>query len=629
MALAYDPAVGELLSTRSGALGTERPQVLTRDTTLDQLARRLGPEPARSLWRFLGIFLGRQRRMVLLGPVLGTAIAAAEAMMLLALVRLMLMVVDGSESAELLILGHRVTLSFGQIAGIAAGSCIAAIGLRIVESRLTATLAAAAVENARRGIVQSWFAADWERLRDARSGHLQQMVGTNAQYAAVPVVVVATGSVSVISLLIFGAVIIISAPLISVLFILLAAFVAVVFVPLRKGAKQGARQYARGIGELQLLATSYVYLNRELCVFGVSAQAAEAIERHNRRLYRTYRHMKLLHRLVPNLYQQTLLGCIILLAVAGRVFDLDAAGFGLASILAVRSLTFIQQLNVVTQNFVEARPYLEELAAATNQQRQMRRPRGMVDLGRVETIELHGIGYGYDPGTQVLENIDLTLRKGEWVGIIGPSGGGKTTLANVISGLLTPNVGEYRINGEPVGCYTAESWANQFGLVSQDSVLLPATVAENIAFYRPTSTDDVRRAARLAAIEREIEGLPNGFDTLVGEGHIGLSGGQRQRIALARALLRSPSCLILDEPTSALDRENERIIEESLSLVPADTIVLIISHRRKLLERCTRLIALEKGRIIAQGAASEMHLDHYVGGDATRGEKNGVTCPSE
>jgi ATP-binding cassette subfamily B protein len=265
------------------------------------------------------------------------------------------------------------------------------------------------------------------------------------------------------------------------------------------------------------------------------------------------------------------------------------------------------------QIYVEVRPFLEELLDTVIEQRRQVRARGEAVLGPVGSIRLQNVSYAYPSGTEALHQLDLELVAGDWLGVIGPSGGGKTTLANVITGLLTPTRGSYIVNGEPTGSYSATSWAKQFALLSQEPVLLAASVRDNIAFHRSASLEEVRVAARSAGIEREIDALPDGFDALIGEGRSSLSGGQRQRVALARCLLGSPSCLILDEPTSALDAFNEALVERSLLEIPPETIVIVVSHRRALLGRCNRFVVLEHGRVVARGGPDDVDLAGRVG----------------
>jgi ABC-type multidrug transport system fused ATPase/permease subunit len=367
------------------------------------------------------------------------------------------------------------------------------------------------------------------------------------------------------------------------------------------------------LGDLQLNATSYAQLNRELHVFGVQAEAASRLEDLSTTTADSYARLKFIQRVLPSVYQQLLLAAMVGIVLAGRAIDVDAVKFGTAAILAVRSLSYIQQLNASFQIFVETRPFLEELLDSVSENRRLRRPRGDAVLEPVRSISLHGVGYRYPTGTQALAGIDLDLEAGDWLGVIGPSGGGKTTLANLIAGLLTPADGTMLVNGQDVREYSNQSWTAQYGLLSQEPVLLAATIGENIAFHRPATEDQVRAAAVRAGIDTEIEALPDGFDTHVGEGRSSLSGGQRQRVALARSLLGSPSCLILDEPTSALDAANEALVERSLLEISPDAIVIVVSHRRALLSRCNRFLALEHGRVVAHGGAEDVDLAGRVG----------------
>jgi ABC-type multidrug transport system fused ATPase/permease subunit len=566
----------------------------------------------RSLWRLLGVFLGKDRRRLLFQPVLAAVIALSETFVLLSIIKLLLMVVDHESATDISLPGHDISVTFAELSAFAAGACIVSLVFRYIEAGFTAANIVIAVQTARRAVIESWFAADWEHLRTSRLGRLQQLLGLNAMQAAVAVQLAASGSLALISLAVYAVIVLATGPIVAAAMLAMGAVMAMLFGPLRRTIVGLGRAHAEGVGELQLEATSYAHLNRELHVYGVGAAAAERLDSRNRQVTKSFGRLRYLQRLLPSFYQLAVLVGVVGLVVLGRAFDVDASSFGTAAILAVRSLSYVQQLTATTQAFVESRPYLEDLAATVDEHREKASRRGDAALDHVESIELRGVGYEYEPGHAVLRDVDLEIRPGEWLGVVGTSGAGKTTLVNLIAGLVTPTAGNYRVNGEPYDSFSADSWATQFGLLSQEPALLRDTVAQNIAFLRPATPAAVREAAGLAAIETEIEQLPNGFETLVGDGYTSLSGGQRQRVALARALLRKPSCLILDEPTSALDAENERLVDVSLANIPAGTIVIVVSHRRGLLDRCGRFVALEGGRIVARGSAAEVDVARFV-----------------
>jgi ATP-binding cassette subfamily B protein len=577
-------------------------------SALRKIALPITPDVVRSLWRLLGRLLGPRRRRLIIHPILGTILAVTDTVALLAIVRLVLMLQDASEDANLLVGPVDVTLSFGNLAFVALAALITSFIARLVEGEFAARHQAMAIAEARRLVVDAWFAADWEQVQDARLGRLQQLVGANALRAAVPVQLLSLGSVAAISLVVYITIILISAPMIALLFAVLGVVSGLVLTPLRRRSKVVAKAHAALLGDLQLASTSYAHLNRELHVFGVQDAAATQLNEMSETTANAYARLKMLQRVVPNVYQQLLLVAIVGIVVVGRAIDVEAVQFGAAAILVVRSLTYIQQLNSSLQIYTEVRPFLDELLDSVAEQRQRLRTRGEKVLGPVRSIRLAGVDYRYPTGTQALTGVDLELSAGDWLGVVGPSGGGKTTFSNLIAGLLRPATGSVTVDGEPADSYSAASWATQFGLLSQEPVLLAASVRDNIAFHREATLEEVRAAARSAGIEREIDALPDGFDSLIGEGRSSLSGGQRQRVALARCLLGSPSCLILDEPTSALDAANEALVERSLLEISSDAIVIVVSHRRALLRRCNRFIVLEQGRVIASGDAEDVDL---------------------
>ena len=580
---------------------------------IKRIAVPITPDLLGSLWQLLGRLFGRRRRRLVIHPILGTAVAIADTVSLLSIIRLLLLLVDDADSTTLSFGPIDWTFSFNELVVVAAVALVSTLVLRLVEGRIASRNQAFAIREARRLAIDAWFAADWEQLHAVRLGRLQQLLGVNAQHAAVPVQVLSLGSVAAISLVVYVVIVLVSAPLIAVLFAIVALGSAALLNPLRARSKRLARAHATELGELQLNATSYAQLNRELHVFGVQSQAADRLNALGASTADAFARLRFVQRVLPSVYQQLLLAAIVGIVLAGRALDVDAVKFGTAAILAVRSLSYIQQLNASFQTFVETRPFLEELLDSVSENRRMRRPRGEEELQRVHSISLQGVGYRYPTGTQALRDVDLDLHAGDWLGVIGPSGGGKTTLANLIAGLLTARDGSMQVNGRAVTDYSARSWTSQFGLLSQEPVLLAATVAENIAFHRPATAAQIRAAAARAGVEREIDALPDGFDTVVGEGSSSLSGGQRQRVALARSLLGSPSCLILDEPTSALDAANEALVERSLLDVPTDAIVIVVSHRRALLGRCNRFVVLEHGAVVARGGADEVDLAGRVG----------------
>ena len=223
-------------------------------------------------------------------------------------------------------------------------------------------------------------------------------------------------------------------------------------------------------------------------------------------------------------------------------------------------------------------------------------PQTVKHLELRKTIQLDAVSFGYD-GAEVLHDFDMTLHFGERVVLVGPSGAGKSTIADLIMGLIVPDKGHVLVDGVPLGPDTVKSWRDHIGYVSQDTFLFHDTIRANILFARPESTEeDIHKALKLAAAEEFVSRLPRGIDTVVGDRGMRLSGGERQRLALARALIRRPSLLILDEATSFLDSENETRILETIEQLRGKMTVLIISHRLSTRRGADIIYDLEDGQ---------------------------------
>jgi ABC-type multidrug transport system fused ATPase/permease subunit len=234
-----------------------------------------------------------------------------------------------------------------------------------------------------------------------------------------------------------------------------------------------------------------------------------------------------------------------------------------------------------------------------------------------QTIHLQSITFRYpNSSTLVLDNLSVKIPKNRSIAFVGPSGVGKSTLVDIVLGLLTPDAGKLIVDGVPVTSENLRSWQNGIGYVPQDIYLCDDTLVRNIAFGLDESDidlDAVIAAAKLAHLHDFIEAeLPDGYDTVVGERGTRLSGGQRQRVGIARALYHKPKVLVLDEATSSLDGITERIVTEAIQGLSGERTIVVIAHRLSTIRYCNAIHLMQSGKIVATGTYDELMTNNTM-----------------
>ncbi|MEC9341319.1 MAG: ATP-binding cassette domain-containing protein, partial [Pseudomonadota bacterium] len=274
------------------------------------------------------------------------------------------------------------------------------------------------------------------------------------------------------------------------------------------------------------------------------------------------------------------------------------------NMLAARVSGPILRLVQLWQDFQQAGVSVQRLGDVLNTPAEPRLSTGRAPLPAIRgAVSFEHVSFRYRPDyPEVLQDVHLAIPAGEVVGIVGPSGSGKSTLAKLVQRLHVPERGRVLIDGVDVALVEPSWLRRQIGVVAQESFLFNRTVRDNIALADPAlGMARIVRAAEAAGAHDFILGLPEGYDTLLGEHGSNLSGGQRQRLAIARALVTDPRILILDEATSALDYESERIVQDNLGRIAAGRTVLLIAHRLSTVRNADRIVVLEAGRLVEQG----------------------------
>jgi len=226
---------------------------------------------------------------------------------------------------------------------------------------------------------------------------------------------------------------------------------------------------------------------------------------------------------------------------------------------------------------------------------------------RQADIRFEAVSFRYPDGRQAVQDIDLVIRSGETLALVGASGAGKTTLINLLMGFLQPQGGGIRVGGVPLQDIAPEAWRRQLAWLPQKPQLFPGSITDNIRLGMPSAgREAVQQAADLAQAVDFIEDLPQGWDTRVGEGGQGLSGGQVQRLALARAFLKDAPLVILDEPTANLDLDSEARVHAAVRTLAAGRTLILIAHRLRTVREADRIVVLDGGRIVQTGTHTEL-----------------------
>ena len=224
-----------------------------------------------------------------------------------------------------------------------------------------------------------------------------------------------------------------------------------------------------------------------------------------------------------------------------------------------------------------------------------------------DDICFENVSFSYLKGQNIINDISCSFKKNSLTAIVGPSGGGKSTMLKLIARFWDVDKGNIKIGGVPLTEIHPDNWLEKISMVLQDVYLFNETIRENIIFgNEKASEEDLIRAAKLAGCHEFIEKLPEGYDTVVGEGGSTLSGGEKQRISMARAILKNAPILLLDEPTSSLDAKNEVLVQKAISNLVKDKMVVMIAHRLKTIKNADHIIVLDKGRIVEEGNHKEL-----------------------
>ncbi len=355
-------------------------------------------------------------------------------------------------------------------------------------------------------------------------------------------------------------------------------------------------------------------------VGGIRVVQAFANESHERKLFeqdnQNYRRVKLeaykLMAASSSLSYMSMRLTQMVVMIAGAYFvlsgDLTAGGFIGFLLLVGVFFRPVEKINSVIETYPKGIAGFRRFTELIDTEPDIADAPQAIDVDHLKgEIAYENVSFGYSPDKPVLQNVNLSIRAGETIAFVGPSGAGKTTICSLLPRFYEIGGGNITIDGIDIRRMTKVSLRQQIGIVQQDVFLFGGTIRENIAYGRLGASEaDILEAARRARLEEMLAGLPEGLDTVIGERGVKLSGGQKQRVAIARMFLKNPPILILDEATSALDTETERAIQRSLAELSQGRTTLIIAHRLATIKGADRIVVIDGHGILEQGTHQDL-----------------------
>lgn len=485
---------------------------------------------------------------------------------------------------------------------------LAAIGLLVVRFalslgslELSTALSKNVATEQRAKLASAYLRADWAVQQSEPSGQLQILTTSFVTWAYTAISAVTAALGAVLSILAFLFVGIAVDPVLTTLALVVVLGLGVTLAPIRRRIRARSQATVRHAIAFAKSVTELGSVGLEMQTYGVRDGFEARISNLSEEELRARKRASMLSGSLGPIY--TTMAYFAILAGIGAMTlgaSIDLATIGTVLLLMVRALSQGQAFQSALGRIAESEPYLDRMVAAVERY-ETSSGRGGQDVPTSLTpLELCDVSFAYPNGRLALSRLTLNVARGETVGVIGPSGAGKSTLAQILLGLRRPTTGSVQVAGVDLDRVDRSWWSKRVAFVAQDAMLLTGTIEDNIRFFREGLTQSaIQSAAMRASVLKDIEALPKGFGTHLGERGSQLSGGQRQRISIARALAGEPEFLILDEPTSALDGQSESLVRDTLGQLRGEVTILIIAHRMSTLEMCDRIMVLEGGIVTA------------------------------
>lgn len=544
----------------------------------------------------------------------------AEASLLVLIANLALTIAGQSDQASTSGLFGFTTDDTRTLFALALALTVIRLLFQFIAARVMARIISTLTQEIRSGTFDDYVHASWELQSSESEAAVQDLLlrhVAKAQAALITTALLVSGLFMVLALV--GSAFLVD-PFSAAMIIVIGLLLFYTLRPLTILSKRLSQRQVKGGLRYNEQSREAVEMSLEIRAFGVSDEVARRLDRatmgETAPLYRS----QLLNRMLSVIYSSSAV-LILLLALLGldTFLDRPLASIGAIVIVLIRALNQTSGIQTAYHNLGEFAPYIERLDAERQRFRESNPPSGSVELSSIGTVRFEHVSYSYDGEHDALSDLSFEVAPGEAVGIIGPSGSGKSTLIQLLLRLRHGQHGRYLVDGVDVREIEDDSWFRLISFVPQDCRVFDDTVAENIRFFRPGVTEEqIEAAARRAHVHDEIMAMPSGYQTNLGSRGGALSGGQRQRIAIARALVSTPSMLVLDEPTSALDMRSEALVHETLEELKESMTLFVIAHRLSTLNTCDRIMVMRDGRLQTFGDRTDLERDNAFYREALR-----------
>ncbi len=458
-------------------------------------------------------------------------------------------------------------------------------------------------------LLRTTLFSEWKHLSEQKIGYLSQVLTTDVSNSSALLTYISMFLITLTNLLIYTLLVVNVSSIVAVITVIFGLIIFSIFKPLLYKNKLLSQQVSllykessHYVDEVMIGAKAVKSMRLEQPALNKGATFFEKVKTLTMR-------MVIIKNLTTALVQP--LGMILILGIFAYFYK--TGGFNFASFAVIvyainKVFSNVEAVQIQLHKISSCVPYL---GATVDYKKQaavaIENDTGTGNFSFERSLDFKDVSFYYATGSDIISQVNFRIAKGEMVGIIGPSGAGKTTITDLILRLFKPTGGSIFIDGQTIDTIALDQWRTKIGYVSQDSFLINDTISNNIKFYNNDLSDvTVREAAKMANIFNVIEELPEKFNTLVGERGVKLSGGQRQRIILARVLATKPELLILDEATSALDNESEALIQATIDSLKGKITVIAIAHRLTTVMVADKLLVIENGKIVEQGSPEQL-----------------------